>query len=162
MATDALTSGPETAPVRLDGAAVLVVDDNPPIRGILAAALERAGADASTAADAASAVQAAQARAASSRSFDAVVLDHLMPGRRDLDGRGAAGRRVPGGRDRVLGGRRRPGGRRLEGGRLRRGAPQGRAAGFPRTAGSALQVAAGSGPSHQRERLCPAGRGRGA
>jgi signal transduction histidine kinase/ActR/RegA family two-component response regulator len=68
-------AAPPAAPPRLDGIAVLVVDDNADARDVARAALTAAGADV----DAAPGAPEALARAAA-RRFDALVCDLAMPG----------------------------------------------------------------------------------
>jgi two-component system sensor histidine kinase/response regulator len=74
---------PPVAAARLDGMAVLVVDDNPTNRGIFARQLQQRGADVTLIEDARAALRALRGGA----RFSAALIDHAMP---EIDGEALA------------------------------------------------------------------------
>ena len=75
MASPPSTAGTDGPPIPLSGIRVLVVDDNPDIRELIAAVLERAQAEVATAASAEEALDAVK-----SKRPDVLLCDLHMPG----------------------------------------------------------------------------------
>ena len=75
MAAPPFTAGTDGPPTLLRGVRVLVVDDNPDVRELIAALLERAQAEVATAASADEALEAVK-----SRRPDVLLCDLHMPG----------------------------------------------------------------------------------
>ena len=79
LAVDAHGAGGDSRAGLLNGARILVVDDDPNFAEIAAAYLRAVGAEAAVAADAADALAKLRVAAAEGRGFDAAVVDQILP-----------------------------------------------------------------------------------